>query len=117
MIFEISVIVVSITFVVLVVYLVCTLVQVRRTARAAEEMLTETKELASQTRQVMKGVSRGVHVLGALGDSIGAVRGFKAIRTGNIVKQIVYLPAIVKGFGVGLSVLLKRLRKGGDDHV
>ena len=44
MIFEICIIVVSITFVVLAVYLILTVVQIKRTARAAENLLPETRE-------------------------------------------------------------------------
>jgi len=117
MIFEISIIVVSVTFVVLAVYLILTLVQVRRTARAAEALLIETRGLASETHHVFRIISRGVQMLSALTDGCGALRVFKSVAKGDLLKPIVFLAAIVKGLSVGLKILRRETQKGGDDHV
>ncbi|HLC26862.1 MAG TPA: DUF948 domain-containing protein [bacterium] len=117
MIFEICIIVVSITFVVLAVYLILTVVQMKRMARAAEHLLTETRELASETHHLFRGVSRGIHALRVLTDSCGALRVFKPVVKDDLLEPIVFLAALVKGLRVGLKILHKESQKRGDDHV
>lgn len=116
MIYEIVVVVVSVAFVVLVIYTICTLVQIKKTAREAEQLFAETRGMASRTRQLFRDASVGMRVLGAWGGRCGALRALAPLVKGDLVNLVVYLSAVAKGLGVGLSVLRKESEKGGDDH-
>lgn len=129
MLYEILAVVVSIAFVVLIIYLIPMVNQVKRTARTVEKflesrdedlrpLLSELKETISQTNKISSGAKEGIDKIVSfleavedIGKTIKSVNS--AIRDSSL---LISLAALIVGIRKGLRVFFKGLLKGGGNN-
>lgn len=130
MLYEILAVVVSIAVLVLVIYLIPMVIQLKRTARSAERffngadenlmpLLIELKETASQANKISSGAREGVDkvvsFLEAIEDIGKTIKSLNSAVRGSSSSFLISLVALGVGIRKGLKVFIKGLLKGGDD--
>jgi uncharacterized protein YoxC len=130
MMIEIAALVAAGAFAVLAAYLVATLVQIRKTAARAEELLAQLNAelppvlqevraatanvnvLAEDARDGVQHASVFLHAVGDLGDTVQHVRGLVQGRGGSLIGN---LTSVVAGIKAATAVVKDRLRREGGD--
>jgi len=130
MMIEIAALVAAGAFAVLAAYLVATLVQIRKTAARAEELLSQLNAelppvlqevraatanvnvLAEDARDGVQHASGFLHAVGDLGDTVRHVRGLVQGRGGSLIGN---LTSVVAGIKAATAVVKDRLRREGGD--
>jgi uncharacterized protein YoxC len=128
----VSEIVIAIAVTVLVVvgiFLVHTLIQIRNTARKAEEVLAhlerelppllrEVRQAASHTSRIAEQVSQGTQkmntILEAVGEGAEVLHLANSLLRGSVRTAAINVGAMAAGFRAGTLTLLERLFGGGD---
>ncbi len=106
----------AVAVVVLVIYLIPTVIQIKNTARSAEKLFDELRETASQTNaisaEVRKGVSKAAGFMDAVGEVGGTIKAVNSILKVNVIQ----VASAIVGIKTGLKVLLKGLKGGSSDE-
>jgi uncharacterized protein YoxC len=132
MMFEVAAIAAAGAFAVLVVYLVVTLMQVRKAVARLEELLMRlnadlppllqelrattmhVNALAEEARDGVQHASVFLHAVGDLGDTVQQVRGLVSAKGGSLFGN---LAGVVAGIRAATAVVKDRLRgEGGDPN-
>lgn len=131
MLYDILAIVVSTVIVILAIYLIPTIIELKKTTASARRFLDgveedlrplikELKETASQVNGIASGAKEGVDKIVNFLDAVGSVgKTIKSINT--IVRDrsgifLISLAALGVGIRKGLTVFLKGFLKGGDNN-
>ena len=128
MIVEVAAILVAIAFAVLVGYLVPLLIQVRKTAAEAEQLVTKmntdlpvlvtelramSQNLNDLTEQARGGVEHAavlLHAVGEVGESVNQVHSLVRGSGGNLLANVA---SVVAGLRAAKHVVTERLKEGG----
>ena len=128
MIVEVAAILVAIAFAVLVGYLVPLLIQVRKTAAEAEQLVTKmntdlpvlvaelramSQNLNDLTEQARGGVEHAavlLHAVGEVGESVNQVHSLVRGSGGNLLANVA---SVVAGLRAAKQVVTERLKEGG----
>ena len=125
---EVAAILVAIAFAVLVGYLVPLLIQVRKTAAEAEQLVTKmntdlpvlvtelramSQNLNDLTEQARGGVEHAavlLHAVGEVGESVNQVHSLVRGSGGNLLANVA---SVVAGLRAAKQVVTERLKEGG----
>lgn len=128
---EISAMLVSVAFAVLVGYLVPVLIQVRKTVAESEQLLSKMNadlpalvgelrstsqnlnELADQARAGVEHAAVLLHAVGELGESVQQVHDVVRGSSGSLVTNVA---TMVAGFKAATEVVRNRMRHEGEPH-
>ncbi len=128
MVVEVAAILVAIAFSVLVGYLVPLLIQVRKTAAEAEQLVTKmntdlpvlvtelramSQNLNDLTEQARGGVEHAavlLHAVGEVGESVNQVHSLVRGSGGNLLANVA---SVVAGLRAAKQVVTERLKQGG----
>jgi len=131
LIYEILAVVVSIAIVVLVIYLIPTISQIKRTAGSIERffnsisddlrpLLADLRETATQANKISSVAREGVDkiniFLEAVGDIGRTIRSANSVIRGSSGSVLIYLAALGVGIRKGLKVFINGLLRGGDNN-
>ncbi|HLC18688.1 MAG TPA: hypothetical protein VJM57_06725 [Thermodesulfobacteriota bacterium] len=120
-IYQIAVLLIALAFLILVVFTIPTLVQMRKTVRAVEELSSESKKSIELLNSILKRAGDQAddveEVLKKVKEVGLKVIGLAELVVDNIKSPLITLLSLFLGFEFGFKRLIKRDKKGGEGDV
>jgi len=114
---ELSIFIIAIAFLILVVSVIPTLIQLRQTGKALQELSEEGKKLLADVKEITHKVNGQV---GDMEEVVKKVRDvtIKATGVAEVIVDAVKGPAVtLAGVIAGITFGIKHFRKGGEEDV